>query len=207
MGTLNLIEAAKAKEAKQFIFASSEWVYDNFQEGISKTEEDTINIANHTSEYALSKLVSEANLRQKFEHGFCPITILRFGIIYGPRKENWSAVESIFNSVATQDIVSVGSLKTGRRFVHVSDIASGILAAVGLKGFEIINLQGNQMITLGDVIKVSKEITGKNPSVTEKNPGQISLRTVSNKKAKKLIGWEARIGLKNGLQSVHEYLR
>lgn len=207
MGTLNLIEAAKGKAAKQFIFASSEWVYDNFQEGISKTEEDPINIANHTSEYALSKLVSEANLRQKFEHGFCPTTILRFGIIYGPRKGNWSAVESIFNSVATQDTVSVGSLKTGRRFVHVSDIASGILAAVGLSGFEIINLQGNQMISLGDIINVSKEITKKNPSVTEKNPGQVSLRTVSNEKAKKLIGWEAKIDLKKGLQSVHEHLR
>ena len=207
MGTLNLIEAAKGKAAKQFIFASSEWVYDKFEEGVSKTEDDLIDIANHTSEYALSKLVSEANLRQKFEHGFCPTTILRFGIIYGPRKGNWSAVESIFNSVATQDTVSVGSLKTGRRFVHVSDIASGILAAVGLSGFEIINLQGNQMISLGDIINVSKEITKKNPSVTEKNPGQVSLRTVSNEKAKKLIGWEAKIDLKKGLQSVHEHLR
>ena len=31
MGTLNLVEAAKAKQAKQFIFASSEWVYDSFE--------------------------------------------------------------------------------------------------------------------------------------------------------------------------------
>jgi len=207
MGTLNLMEAVKVKGAKQFVFASSEWVYDEFNEGVPKTEKDPINIANHTSEYALSKLVSEVNLRQKFEHGFCPTTILRFGIIYGPRKGNWSAVESIFNSVATQDTVSVGSLKTGRRFVHVSDIASGILAAVGLSGFEIINLQGNQMISLGDIINVSKEITKKNPSVTEKNPDQISLRTVSNEKAKKLIDWEAKIDLKKGLQSVNEYLR
>ena len=81
MGTLNLIEAAKEKQSKQFIFASSEWVYDQFEEGIYKTEDDPINIANHTSEYALSKLISEANLRQKYAHGFCPTTILRFGII------------------------------------------------------------------------------------------------------------------------------
>ena len=206
MGSLNLIEAAKAKGAKQFIFASSEWVYDKFEEGVSKTEDDLIDIANHTSEYALSKLVSEANLRQKFANGFCPTTILRFGIIYGPRKENWSAVESIFNSVATQDTVSVGSLRTGRRFIHVSDIASAILAAVGLSGFEILNIQGNQMITLGDIIETSKEILGKNPGVTEKNPDQVSLRTVSNEKAKNLIGWEAKVDLKTGLQSVNEHL-
>ncbi len=206
MGTLNLIEAAKTKQAKQFIFASSEWVYDQFEEGVSKTEDDPINIAHLTSEYALSKLVSEANLRQKFAHGFCPTTILRFGIIYGPRKENWSAVESIFNSVATQDTVSVGSLKTGRRFIHVSDIASAILASVGLGGLEIINIQGNKMISLGEIIEVSKEILGKNPQVFEKNPNQVSLRMVSNEKAKHLIKWEARLGLKEGLQSVGECL-
>jgi len=51
------------------------------------------------SEYALSKYVSEQNLRQKFQHGFCPTTILRFGIIYGSRKHNWSAVESLFHAV------------------------------------------------------------------------------------------------------------
>ena len=206
MGTLNLIEAAKAKQSKQFIFASSEWVYDQFEEGVYKTEDDPINIAYHTSEYALSKLVSEANLRQKCAHGFCPVTILRFGIIYGPRKENWSAVESILNSVATQDTVSVGSLKTGRRFIHVSDIASAILASVGLKGLEIMNIQGSRMISLGDIIHVAKEILGKNPKIVEKTPRQISLRTVSNEKAKKLIQWEAEISLKDGLKTVAEFI-
>ena len=64
MGTLNLINAAERKKCKQFIFASSEWVYDNFTNEEEKTEESIINIANVTSEYALSKLVSEANLRR-----------------------------------------------------------------------------------------------------------------------------------------------
>ena len=63
LGTLNLMDAAAARGAKQFIFASSEWVYDNCTPDDVKTEDTFINIANHTSEYALSKLVSEANLR------------------------------------------------------------------------------------------------------------------------------------------------
>jgi nucleoside-diphosphate-sugar epimerase len=206
MGTLNLIEAAKLKQVKQFIFASSEWVYDAFEDGIFKSEDSLINIANHNSEYALSKLVSEANLRQKFMHGFCPVTILRFGIIYGPRENNWSAVEAIFNSVATQDTVSVGSLKTGRHFIHVSDIASAVLSAVGTEGIETLNIQGKKLITLGDIIEISKELVGKNPKIIEINPDSISLRTVSNKKAKDLINWEAKIGLKEGLRTVSEFL-
>jgi len=82
MGTLNLMEASQEKKAKQFIFASTEWVYDSFIENEIKDETSFINIENYFSEYALSKIVSEQNLKQKYEHGFCPVTILRFGIIY-----------------------------------------------------------------------------------------------------------------------------
>jgi UDP-glucose 4-epimerase len=204
MGTLNLMEAAQKRGAKQFIFASSEWVYDSFQEGVDKREDDVINLAKLTSEYALSKLVSEANLRQKFQHGFCPVTILRFGIVYGPRKNNWAAVESLLNAVKTQDEISVGSVKTGRRFIHVADIAAGIVAAIGLPGFEIINLQGDKMVTLGDVIETSKKLLNRNPKVTEKTPEQVSLRVVSDEKAKRLLKWRPQISLADGLKSVLE---
>ena len=139
MATLNLIEAAAKKKAKQFIFASSEWVYGEAG-GIKPKDEDfPIDIINLTSEYALSKIVSEINLKQKFLHGFCPVTILRFGIIYGLRNFGWSAVEKIFNAVRTTDNIEVGSLKTGRCFIHVSDIAAGIIRVVGLKDFNILN--------------------------------------------------------------------
>ena len=63
MGTLNLIKSTSVKNVKQFIFASSEWVYDKFIDSKEKNEESIINIENHFSEYALSKLVSESNLR------------------------------------------------------------------------------------------------------------------------------------------------
>lgn len=199
LGTLNLIRASEEKKVKQFIFASSEWVYDNCGKGKVKDEESFINIVNHTSEYALSKLVSEASLRQKYQSGFCPATILRFGIIYGSRKTNWSAVESLFNAVNTQDKVVVGSLKTGRFFIHVSDIVCGIIKSIGLKGFNIINLSGGKLITLKDIIKTSKKILNKDPKVREKNPDNISIRNISSKKAKKLLNWQPEIDLETGL--------
>ncbi len=206
MGTLNLIKSASVKNVKQFIFASSEWVYDKFINSEEKNEESIINIENHFSEYALSKLVSESNLRQQYNHGFCDVTILRFGIIYGPRKSNWSAVESIFSQVKNQNQITVGSLKTGRRFVHVSDIARGIVDSFGLKGFNIINLTGNQIMTLKDIIDLSQQILNKKIQVLESNPEQISIRNPSNSKAKQIIGWEPKIDLKSGLESLISYV-
>jgi UDP-glucose 4-epimerase len=202
IGTLNLMEAAQQKNVKNFIFASTEWVYDTFLEGETKDENSFIDIVKHKSEYALSKLVSEANLRQKYQHGFCNVTILRFGIVYGPRKSNWSAVESLFNAVNTRDAVEVGSTRTGRCFIHVSDIAMGVIKSIGLTGFNLLNLQGDRLITLGEVIEVSRKITEKKPAVVEKNPENISIRNISNKQAKTVLNWEPQYNLEKGITSL-----
>lgn len=202
MATLNLIDAAQKRNIKQFIFASSEWVYGDFKEGEIKDEDSIIDVTNLKSEYALSKLVSEVNLRQKFHHGFCPVTILRFGIIYGPRKQNWSAVESIFNTVKIKEEVEIGSLKTGRCFIHVNDIVSGIIKSMGIEGFNVINLQGEKLITLKDIIETSKRVLNKNPKIIEKDPMSISVRNIANEKAKKLLNWKPEIDLEKGLNSL-----
>lgn len=193
VGTLNLMEAALQKKAKQFIFASTEWVYDNCTAEEQKTEESLINIANHNSEYALSKLVSEANLRQKNKHGFMPTTILRFGIVCGSTGEKKSAVESLFQNVKEKDEVTVGSLKSGRCFIHVSDIAAGLIKTVGLKDFNIINLAGDKLVTLSDILETSKKLLNKSPKITESDSNNISVRNISNAKAKQLLNWRPKI--------------
>jgi len=205
MGTLNLMDAAERKKARQFIFASSEWVYDNCTEKEVKNEESIINIANHQSEYALSKLVSEANLRQKCQYGFCPVAILRFGIIYGARKEGGSAVESLFRAVRDRDEVEVGCLHTGRHFIHVTDIVSGIVKSIGLPGFQIINLGGDKLITLQDMSETTQRILHKSPKVIEKDPASASVRRISNEKAKKLLKWKAEIDLNAGLNILNSF--
>jgi UDP-glucose 4-epimerase len=206
MGTLNIIKFSKLRNVKQVIFASSEWVYENFEEGEEKDESSFINITKHTSEYALSKLISENNLRQQFKNGFCPVTILRFGIIYGPRKTNWSAVESIFNKIKNESEVTIGSLKNGRRFVHVSDIVEGIISSISLEGFNIINLTGNEIITLGDIIEIGQKILMKKIRIKEISPDVINIRNPSNLKAKKILNWEPKINLEKGLKTILPFI-
>jgi len=206
MGTLNLIKCILNKNVKQFIFASSEWVYDEFLDNEPKNENYPINSQNLTSEYALSKLTSEINLHQQFMQGFCDITILRFGIIYGPRKSNWSAVESIASQVKNNDMIEVDSLSNARRFIHVSDIAKGIIKSFHLNGFNIINLTGNSMITIADIIKTSEKIFEKSIIIKEKNPSEINIRNASNEKAKKLIKWNPKIDLEAGIKTIQLFV-
>lgn len=201
MGTLNLLRASKARRARQFIFASSEWVYDSCSADVLKTEDSVINIARHTSEYALSKLVGEATLRQEHLRGSCDTTVLRFGIIYGPRPSNWSAVEAIFNTVRRGDPVSVGAGDTARRFIHVADIARGIIKAVGVAGFNVVNLEGPRLVSLAEIAETSARVLGTSTElVTRGAPANV--RDVSGTRALEVLDWSPAIDLEAGLRSL-----
>lgn len=208
IGTLNLMRAAKEKGVKQFIFASSEWVYESFAPGEEKDEDSLINIAGHTSEYALSKLVSEANLREEYLRGsFMPATILRFAIVYGPREKDWSALESVASDVKKNDVVTLmRSAKSGRRFVHVNDIAKGIIKSFGRTDFQIINLSADKLITMGDIIAESEKLFGKKVTIIESKPDAVNVRNLANRKAKELLGWQPEISLAEGLKSIESFL-
>ena len=206
MGTLNIMNVCMQKNVKQFIFASSEWVYDGFVDNEEKNEETVIDISKISSEYALSKIVSETNLRQQYELGFCNVTILRFGIIYGHKYGNGSAIESIVKKVKNNEKIITSSLKTGRRFVHVKDIVKGIILSLGLEKFHIINLSGDKINNLKEIIEISQRIFHKKIEVIETDPNNPDIRNPSNRKAKKIINWKPEIDLEHGIKNLESFL-
>ena len=206
ISTLNMIKYALSRNVKQFIFSSSEWVYDELVNSELINEDHLINSQSLTSEYALSKLTSEINLHQQYLQNPIDITILRFGIIYGPRKSNWSAIESIASQVKNNNLIEVDSLKNARRFVHVYDIVNGIIKSFNLKGFNIINLTGDNMISIKDIIKTSERIFEKTVDIKERNPSKINIRNPSNKKAKKFINWSPKINLEEGIKTIQQFI-
>jgi nucleoside-diphosphate-sugar epimerase len=207
LGTLNLIKYAEINKVEQFIFASTEWVYDFTNENKIQKENESINIDSINSEYALSKIISENNLRQHYQNNKrMNFTLLRFGIIYGNRDNNWSAVESLFMKVKRKEIINVGSLKTARQFIHVEDISKGIIQSFNLKGFNVLNLQGNKLISLKQILSTSMKITGNKVLIKETNNLKPSVRKVANLKAKQLINFYSKITILEGLKKFNKYI-
>lgn len=206
IGTLNLIEFANEKKVKNFIFASTQWVYD-FNSKIKRKINDktNINAFNLETEYGLSKLISEVNIKQNYIKNNLNSTILRFGIIYGPRSNNLSAFEGILFKLMNEDKIEIGSKKTGRNFIHIEDICSAIEKSIKLEGFNTLNLEGDEYITLGNLISTSAKILKKKIKIIEKNPNNISKRKISNITSKKKIGWKLKYNLKKGIINLINY--
>jgi nucleoside-diphosphate-sugar epimerase len=202
-GTLRLAQAAVRRGCRQFIFASTEWVYGDVSNDGVQVEDQPIDVTRIPSVYAFSKVAGERIL---VFSGLPNVTILRFGIIYGPRERNWSAVESLVAKVQASEAVSVGSLETSRRFIHVRDLCAGIVASIGIKGIEVLNLTGDDDITLRQVIATADVVLGRQTVVTETNPAARSVRTPSNAKARTRLGWRPDMSFEDGVRDVVESL-
>ena len=197
-GTENLLRAANKCNVKQFIFASSEWVYDGLDGPCH--EDRSLAIPAMASVYAQTKALAEQKVM-----AFSNSTVLRFGIVYGPRAEPGSAVESIFVSVRDKNTVRVGHMKTARRFIHVEDVVSGILHAVGVNG--VFNLTGDELASLRDVSLAACEVLWGASGVigTEQDLTQsLSIRDAPNDKAKRELGWKPEYDLARGLRTLME---
>jgi nucleoside-diphosphate-sugar epimerase len=96
----------------------------------------------------------------------------------------------------------VGSLETSRRFIHVRDLCAGIVASIGTEGIEVLNLTGDDDITLRQVIATADTVLGKRTTVTETNPTARSVRTPSNVKAKARLSWQPRLSFEDGVREV-----
>jgi len=198
-GTINLLEAAKKKQIKHFVFASTEWVYDKNQKKINK-ETDNISITKMTSEYSISKIICEQIIKKYSE--FFKITILRFGIIYSNRSGGGSAVESLVHKVINKQAINIGSLKTSRNFIHVNDIISGINASIITKKVGLFNLAGDKNVNLGEIINTAGQILKTSPKVVETNKKKPSVRIVENKLAKKHLNWKPNINILKGIKLI-----
>ena len=202
-GTLNLLAASRKSNARQIVFASSEWVYGDVGNDEMQVEDQAIDATQMTSIYAMTKIVGEQIL--VLDDSTISKTLLRFGIIYGPRRSNWSAVESLFNTVSEQPEVLVGCLDTARRFIHVDDIVSGVLSSVGRTGVEIFNISGDRLITLREVAETSAAVLQTDVAIVESDPESVSVRNPDNRKAQANLEWAPRVDLRTGLETLADF--
>lgn len=197
--TALLLDNAIKSKVAHLVFASSEWVYPELPTVIAQSEKDELKLTSLNSLYAMTKLFGESLIRVDSK---IPYTILRFGIVYGPRFPPGSAAESIAWKVYSDEEVEIGSKNTSRRFIYIDDLISGILNCIetgpSFLNQKIINISGSELISLDNLVNTSNEILKKSAQINE-NSGTPSIRNPVIDSALELLDWKPKIDLKSGL--------
>ena len=199
--TAMVLKNAKQSSAKHLLFASSEWVYPERPEFTEQRESDRLELVDLNSLYAMTKLFGESLIRTS---NLVPYTILRFGIVYGPRKIPGSSAESIALKVYASEEINVGSKETARRFIYINDLIAGILKSVSigpdLLNSKVLNLAGFELVSLEQIVSVANELLGKSSKIFDAGK-TASIRNPLIDETSRILEWEPVTNFKDGLES------
>jgi UDP-glucose 4-epimerase len=204
IGTLNYLEACRQAGVKRFVFASSGAPVGECEPPIHEELP-----AHPVSPYGASKLAGEAYC-SAYRHSFGVDTVaLRFGNCYGPLSTHKGSVVAKFirQAMAGEPWDIYGDGRQTRDFIFVEDIVDAVVrsattAGVGGEIFQIATNAETTVIELaGKLEAVLKRHGVKAPDLRHGEPrvGDVRRNYSDTSKARRMLGWSARVGLDEGL--------
>ncbi len=216
-----IVRAALDHEVERFAYVSSSMVFERATE-FPTTEAHLPDCPVPLSAYGFSKLTGEVYCRAAHaEHGL-PYTICRPFNAYGPGEMPDEepgiahAVPDLIRKALSgrRPLEIFGSGEQTRTLTHVDDIADGIVTAMsspaGLN--EDFNVSAGEELTVAEIARIVWEACGRAPDdfALEHLPSfavDVQRRWPSVAKARERLGWEARIGVAEGIAQTVEWLR
>jgi UDP-glucose 4-epimerase len=216
-----VFRAALDEEVERFTYVSSSMVFERAE--VFPTPESYLpDCPVPRSAYGYSKLTGEVYCRAAHDEHGLPFTICRPFNAYGPG-ELPDAEPGIAHAVP--DLVRkalahlhplpiFGSGEQTRTWTHVHDIADGIVTATshpaGLN--DDFNISSGEELTVAELARLIWESCGNDHDAFELEhlPSfevDVQRRLPSVEKAERVLGWKARIPVREGLDSTVEWMR
>lgn len=212
VGTKNLLDLALKNKAA-FLQASTSEIYGNPLEH-PQTEEywGNVNPIGERSCYDESKRFGEAMV-MAYCRKYCMNThIARIFNTYGPKMQesDGRAVPNFINqALSGRQLTVFGDGKQTRSFCFVSDLVEGLLALIGSDYHLPVNLGNPEEHTILEFAETIKKITNSGSEIVFKQlPNDDPLRRCPDiSKAKKILNWQPKVSLEEGLRETIEYFR
>jgi UDP-glucose 4-epimerase len=216
-----VFRAALEQPVERLVYVSSSMVFERATQ-FPTTEDHLVDCPTPRSAYGFSKLAGEVYCRALHDEHGLPFTICRPFNAYGPGEMPDSepgiahAVPDLIRKVLAgqRPLQIFGSGEQTRTLTHVDDIADGVVTAmVHPAGTdEDFNISASQELTVAEIARVVWEACGKDPDEFELEhlPSfevDVQRRWPSVEKAKRLLGWEAQIGVREGIAQTADWLR
>jgi dTDP-glucose 4,6-dehydratase len=210
--TRNMLEVARRDNARFLVTSTSESYGDPLEHPQVETYWGNVNPVGLRSCYDESKRYAEA-ITMAFHrtHGV-RTNIARIFNTYGPRMalDDGRVVPAFLDqALRGQPLTVFGDGSQTRSFCYVSDMVEGLVRLASSDERLPVNLGNPVELTIlefGERIQALMEI--KSPIVHLPLPSDDPKRRQPNiAKAKKILGWEPKVGLEEGLRETVEYFR
>jgi len=202
MAVAHVLEAARRTGAGRVILASTTWVY-ALAEPDEVDEETPLHPDRINHLYTASKLSAEMLCHAYHTLYGVDMTILRYGIPYGPRARLGTVLANfVSNALKGQPITIQGDGRQWRSLVAVEDLAVGNVAALqNAAKNQTYNLDGPDRV---EIRRVAEKVRQFFPEVeiqhTEGRRGDLPPKVVSSQKAFAHLGWKPQIGFEEGAE-------
>lgn len=221
-GLYNSVFGAALREGiHRLVYVSSSMVFEQATE-FPTTEEHLQDCRPPRSAYGFSKLAGEVYCRALHDEHGLPFTICRPFNAYGPG-ELPDSVPGIAHAVpdlirkalsGQHPLRIFGSGEQTRTLTHIDDIADGIVTAMVHPAGENenFNISASEEHTVAEIAQIVWEACGLDPAdfELESVPSfevDVQRRWPSVEKARRLLGWEAGVDLRDGIAATVEWLR
>ena len=204
VGTVQVLEYARAAGVKKIAFASSAAVYGDTP--VVPVVEDAP--CRPLSPYGVDKLASELMLgAYAATHGVAA-TPLRFFNVYGPRQDPsspYSGVISIFadRARAGKPLTIFGDGQQTRDFVYVGDVARAVVAAAMADGGDgtAMNIGTGRETTVRQLAEIVVGLAGTGVAISHApaRAGEIVRSLAAVARVQATLGWQAEVALADGL--------
>jgi UDP-glucose 4-epimerase len=216
-----VFHAALEERVERLVYVSSSMVFERTTD-FPTTEEHVHTTPIPESAYGFSKLAGEVYCRALHEEFGVPYTICRPFNAYGPGEmpEDEPGIahmvpDLIRKVLAGQRPLEIfGSGEQTRTITHIDDIADGIVTAMAHPAGENedFNISASEEMTVAETARIIWEECGRAPEEFELEhlPGfrvDVQRRWPSVEKARRVLGWEARIGAREGIRQTVDWLR
>lgn len=211
-GTLNIVQAAREAGVSRVMHTSTSEVYGTALVA-PITEEHPLQ---GQSPYSASKIGADKIAESYWLSFETPVVICRPFNTFGPRQSTRAVIPTIITQALAGKDVKLGSLSPTRDMNFVSNTAEGFMAAAlgpdKCLG-ESINFGLGEEISIGDLAHLIAEICGADIEITEDSErvrpanSEVERLLACNKKAKELLGWEPKVGVREGLERTVDWFR
>jgi UDP-glucose 4-epimerase len=216
-----IFRAALDEQVERFVYVSSSMVFERATE--YPTAESHIRATPiPDSAYGFSKLAGEVYCHAAHDEHGLPYTICRPFNAYGPGEmpEDEPGIAHMVPDVirkvlsGQKPLQIFGSGEQTRTLTHIDDIADGIVTALAHPAAENedFNVSASEERTVAEIARLIWEVCGEDPDAFELEhlptfQVDVQRRWPSVEKARELLGWEAKIDLRDGLAQTADWLR